>query len=390
MPVSPSATTARRVWSVLLSGCVLVVAAATPSKARPLAAQSLSVERLWEVGGVDGPPEAIWMRIRDATLVGDRVYAVDIALPAVRGFTVDGSYVGEVGREGQGPSEFARPVSIAVVRDSLWIYDLAQDRYTIFDALGNHGRTPRMSPLGGRHLTRVWAARHGWHVGMTGVIGRSTPGRSIPVHRTLVWNEERVDTLATFDGKAYWRRFDNLNIDSLRLSTVLSLGPEGGPWVLGDSLLVQVDGARSLARIFRITPGGPELERTRSLPGRPRPLTPAEREGAIAWYFWFYGLDPDGTDHHIVEVVPPDSFPAWSKVLGDGDGAIWLRRGGSELIDPDRGERWMRWSLEDGSLDWVELPPGVEALRFREGYMLGKRRGDFEVEWLVLYRVHGW
>lgn len=370
--------------------CVLVSALVTVPGGPQLVGQSLTVEKIWEIGGVDGSPESIWMRIEDATITGDRIYAVDIALPAVRAFGVDGSYVGEVGREGQGPSEFARPVSAVVVQDSLWIFDLAQDRYTIFDARGNHGRTPRMSPLGGRHLVQVWPGRHGWHIGMTGVIGRSTPSRSQPNHRTIVWNDIRVDTIAVFDGKPFWVRYDNLHLDSLRMSTVLSLGPEGGPWVLGDSLLVQVDGSRSLARIFRMTPSGPELERTRSLPGRPRPLTSAERKASVAWYFRFFGLDPEGSEHHIVEVVPPDSFPAWSRILGDGDGAIWLRRGGPEMIDPERGERWMRWSLEDGSLDWVELPPGVEALRFRDGYMVGKRRGDFEVEWLVLYRVHGW
>jgi hypothetical protein len=45
--------------------------------------------------------------------------------------------------------------------------------------------------------------------------------------------------------------------------------------------------------------------------------------------------------------------------------------------------------LEDDRLEEFELPPGVESLQFREGHMVGMRRGEFGVQYLVLYRIMG-
>ena len=374
-------------WSI---PCFLVTLFLVMLCAGPSQAQDFRLEKLWEMGAPDGPPETVWMRIADATVLDGRVYAVDVALPTVRGFTVDGEYLGELGAEGSGPGDFARPISATVLRDSLWVYDFALDRYTVFDASGRDERTMRTNPgldagaLG--YLGRVWPGRHGWWFGETMLVGRSRPSHSITHHRLLAWRTaDAVDTVAVYDGNAFWRRSRGEDSLSIQTNAAVNPGPDGGAWVMSDSLLIEVDGEDSVLRVHRIEEGGPTLMEALGLPGAPRPVTPAEREMASRWYYRFYGVEQGESD--VLEVIPPETWPAWTKVVGDDRGGVWIRQGGPRRMDPAEGERWARVSLEGGSLRWIELPPGVEALRFREGYMVGKRRGDFGVESLVLYRV---
>lgn len=181
----------RHLTRILVLGLGLV-----PQLTSPSAAQEISVEQLWEIGEPEGAPETVWMRIMDATIHEEHIYVVDVALPTVRMFTLGGEYVRELGRAGNGPSEFARPSSISVQGDSLRVYDLAQDRFTVFDKLGHHVRTRRVNgPEGSASspsFLRVLDARDGWTVGTTGLIGRASPGKSISQHFTIAWNGERV------------------------------------------------------------------------------------------------------------------------------------------------------------------------------------------------------
>ncbi len=176
--------------------------------------------------------------------------------------------------------------------------------------------------------------------------------------------------------------------DSLHLNTSPrgNLGPDGGVWVLGDSLVVWVDGATSTGRVYQVGRDSPTLVRTKTLPGAVRPLSEAEHKAAIAWYYRRWNIEP-GAEGAPIEVVPPDHWSAWTRVVGDEEGNVWMRQGGPRILDPDKGERWARWSLADDSLRWVELPPGVEGLRFREGYVVGVERGEFGVESLVLLEL---
>ncbi len=358
------------------------------------AAQDLQVRKLWEKGEVDGPPETIWVRIEDATILHGRVYAVDIAAPTVRAFSVAGDYLGELGGKGQGPGEFALPNFASVFRDSLRVYDLGIRRVVVYDDAGNHARTSSLLASrfqgGAVYWTeKLWPARFGWSIGVTALIDRSHPSQSLSWHHLLAWNSiDQVDTVATYDGNPL--RFRRKLSDSLHISTsgFSNLGPDGGVWVMGDSLVVRVDGSASSGTIYQIGPDGLTLLRTKKLPGTAHPLTNRDREAAIAWLYRRWNTEP-GAEDAPIEVVPPDHWSAWTKVVGDEKGNIWMRQGGPRILDPDKGERWARWSLADDSLRWVELPPGVEGLRFREGYVVGLERGQFGVQSLVLLELVG-
>jgi hypothetical protein len=59
-----------------------------------VSAQALGLERVWAVGEAFGSEAETWHRLEDATVVNGHVVAVDMFLPTVRVFTVDGEYRG--------------------------------------------------------------------------------------------------------------------------------------------------------------------------------------------------------------------------------------------------------------------------------------------------------
>lgn len=350
-----------------------------------LRGQGLYLERMWELGTVDGPPETIWSRIADATIMAGGVYAVDVAIPAARAFEITGEFRGELGGVGQGPGEFARPLSVFARGDTLAVYDVALRRTALFDVEGEHLKTLRTAAGSEPHgLERVWTAEHGWNVGRSLIIGRSRPESSVTDLYTVAWRpSERLDTLLTVASNAVWVR-DGPNDPTLRVLTVYNLGPEGGSWLLGDSLLATLNARESLLRFWHFTPMGPEVIAERSLGGERRRLTAADRRAASDWLDWKYGISPEDTD---LEYVFPEWWSPWTAVLGDSRGHIWIRRGGPRHVDQEAGEQWLRLSLDEQSAVELETPVGVEVLRIRDGYVVGKRTGAHGVEHLVLYRL---
>lgn len=350
-----------------------------------VSSQDLQVEKVWEIGAVDGPPETIWERIQDAAILNGAVYAADIAMAEVREYSLKGEYLGRIGGKGQGPGEFVGPVSIQSSQDTLWIYDGLLKRWVIVNSSGEHVRTqlPEVPPRS-NFFQRIWRGRHGWWVGETALIGRRRPSECDSTHFTIVWKAfHQTDTVSSVPGNPYW--IDSASEDSLVMHTTENLGPSGGTWVIGDSLLVLVDGIQSEVSLYLLASGGLEKIRERPLPGARKALTAADREAAAEAYFRKYDLDPGHTS--IRRFVLPDYWSAWTRVRGDDEGGLWLRRGGPELVDPSLGEHWVRWDLADDSFRELQIPPGVEILQFGERHAVGLRRDDWGVEYLLLYEI---
>ena len=123
----------------------------------------------------------------------------------------------------------------------------------------------------------------------------------------------------------------------------------------------------------------------RSLNGERSQVTDVDKGLIEADYYRRHGLVPEETTIQGFRV--PEQWAAWTRVRGDGQGSVWIRRGGGELFDPGRGERWVRWTLEDNGFSEIEAPPGVEILQFGEGHAVGLRRDDLGVEYLLLFRI---
>lgn len=110
------------------------------------------VEEL-SIGVLEGAEEYMFGRIAGIWVDGDRLYAVDGQVPAARIYDLDGAYLGDLGRKGEGPGEYTRPSGVAVLADgTVVVRDGGTRRLLFFDA----GGTP----------VRAWSAESGFLAGV--------------------------------------------------------------------------------------------------------------------------------------------------------------------------------------------------------------------------------
>lgn len=87
------------------------------------------------IGELEGPDEYLFGRIGSLAVDEDRnVYVFDTQAFGVRVFDAAGAYIETLGREGEGPGEFARPETIAMIPDGrLLVRDPGNMRVQVFD-----------------------------------------------------------------------------------------------------------------------------------------------------------------------------------------------------------------------------------------------------------------
>ncbi len=97
--------------------------------------------QLTRIGSSDGTDEfASFSSVWDVTLdrLG-RIYVLDRTSEDVRVFTSEGEFVRRIGRSGEGPGELKGPIGFAwSPTGDLWIVNLQNARYEIFDTAGNY------------------------------------------------------------------------------------------------------------------------------------------------------------------------------------------------------------------------------------------------------------
>ena len=371
--------------STFLRSIVVAVLLLGPTSA---SSQELSLERVWAMGDAFGSEAETWHRLEDATVVNGHVVAVDMFLPTVRVFTVGGEYVGDLGRDGAGPSEYVAPVSVRADRDGFEVWDLAQRRSVRWGIQGGefvHEHTTLEAGSGG--LTWLRAVRGGGKVGWTAMASsRGENDENETRHLIVHASGAGTDTVAVVDGNPI--RLMLRGQSGPRIDTRPSPFAAGGGWLFGDSLLVVVDGWEGRADLYQAGEAGMNLVRTDSLPARASAVRsgPADEEKMTRWWMRFNGVE-DLADSRVERVLAPERLPAWSSVLGDDRGNAWIRDGSVARLSTEEGERWLRWNLADDSFAWVEVPRGVQVFRFREGHMVGRERGALGEARLVLYRI---
>jgi hypothetical protein len=80
--------------------------------------QPLTLEEEWRVGGED--EDVIFGRIVDVKRGDDgTVYVMDNQLCRVAVFSADGEYLGDLGREGDGPGELRQPIGVVLMEDDV-------------------------------------------------------------------------------------------------------------------------------------------------------------------------------------------------------------------------------------------------------------------------------
>ena len=252
-----------------------------------------TIEEVFRIGALEGESWETFATIFKVEFdARGRLYIFDGAVRMVAPeslrvlvFDVEGDFVREFGRSGEGPGEFDMPNGFTVMRDGTTVVnDAGHDAYQLFDSSGaflrmvhqpdDLGMTSEIQrdPRGGAVVTRSSRMNMG---------GAGDPNTTRPVLRlTLASELVQADTVA--DG---WLPPRSAPGEVADLARQFGLGsitmpavfePELLFSVLADGTLVHTD---SSAYKLKITPPDQsEVERILVRPFRPRPVTPAVEE----------------------------------------------------------------------------------------------------------------
>lgn len=107
------------------------------SRRFPTSRQPYRFQKILGVGRADGDSAEIFGFVTDAAFgPGGSIYVADPGQHRIVVLDSDGRFVRTIGRPGQGPGEFLDPSSIALLRDTLFVYDGRQGRVSVLDTLG--------------------------------------------------------------------------------------------------------------------------------------------------------------------------------------------------------------------------------------------------------------
>jgi hypothetical protein len=287
-------------------------------------AADLSLER--DIGAETGPEEYTFGMIAGIALAsGGSIYVLDAMAPNVRVYSPQGRHMLTFGRSGGGPGEFVRPLRIEV--DSVVrVFDMPQNRITVFSLDGQLRQTIRLPSLGTMNVTSLFRLRNGK------LLGATTPGLSwgSPAHQVSVTvflkdsASVAIDTLLTYHSGATVWYVPNRPAPWGVADT--DFGP-GGAWALNDSLIALVDGYAATVRWFSVGPSGVVLRREAKLPFESRAVDGRDLRRAKDGFRAF--RDQIGQPVRSFEFDAPGRWSVGTAALFGADGALWVRNGRS-------------------------------------------------------------
>lgn len=284
---------------------------------RPQAA-TWTLTPLATIGG-DETGAASFSDIRGVAVDGqDRVYILEAQEQEVRLFDANGALVRRIGRNGDGPGEFRGANGVAVDRyDRLWVYDPRARRVSVFDSAGG---------LAATHALTIQSYGYVWDGGVDAE-GRIYDRQGV-----------RIDTLWTpFIRRTDLERMtaDTLALPACEAATIpaYTFRSERSSGVIGvpfaPSQYVRYDpGGRAWCADTRTVAiaeyrlGDSVPHRTLAAAADPAPVTPAERDSAIAEVRKFgAGIGPGDPDFALI----PSTKPILQAIDPDDEGRLWVR-----------------------------------------------------------------
>ncbi len=314
-------------------------------------------------------------RVRDVKQRPDgSVVVADRGSQEVRHYSSSGEHLGSVGGAGDGPGEFR----------NLWKLEPAAEDIL---ALDQRGRVTVLTPDLGPTRTFDVAARafdlHDLSDGTVVVEAFSfteiAPGTQIIRRPRALLRYDlsgaRIDSLGEIGGAEEVARI----IDDGPVMGPPLFGGEGHLAANGDVILL---GSADLMEVREISVTG-DVVRILRIPDYPLSLTDeevaAEREAQYDVELPPGATFPPQVRQFIEELPTPEARPAYSDILVDPSGAIWLElyRGRSEQ---DRPQAWLVLDADGTWLGTVDVPDGFAVMDITMDAVLGVRRDELGVE----------
>lgn len=285
-------------------------------------------------------------------------------------FSRDGEFLRSVGRQGEGPGEFADPVELGVIGgDSIVVWDWGLGRLQLFGPDGFPGRTVRLQPP---------VVNPTGHVGMLGRHGIAIASHDLqPFEMQLTpqylqvlrysWSGELLDTLATLP-------YGELGMVDTETNMMGSPHFESkGVFATHGDQLYTSDGNSPEVRVHR----GARLESI--IRWEPRDLSVSEEDVEAYRAAW---LEEAGDLAPLLrtrlDAFPfKDAFPAVMEIQVDPQGRIWTRN----FARPGAtANEWLGFAEAGEFVCSLSVPKALKVFRFDDGAVVGVHRDEMGVE----------
>lgn len=358
----------------------------------------IGTEPLVSIGEATGEEPYLLHRVMDALMLPDRrVVIVNTGTSEIRLYDAEGVHQTTWGGTGEGPGEFQYLTGVRLwPGDSilaLHTLEGASDggsswRGDIFDSTGRLGRSFRTPSGIGFPFQPAIVLADGSILGRTSIRARGPDGRQ--PDEGYYRDEAEYDLLGR-DGTTTvsFGRYPDIEaytgvFAGLPLTAGMAFGRRVMEAVWGDLLVIgnndryELRGfGRADASLERIV----RREHTITAPTRAELIEARERsiaEGNVPERFIQMGRAA-AAEAPIVE-----SYPAFSAILSDAMGHLWVRE--YDLPGEDRpAPLWTVFDAEGHALGFVETPPGMSLLEIGDDYLLGYTTDELGIE-----RVQVW
>lgn len=348
-------------------------------------AWSILPEPALDIGAADGPAEYQFDGIEGLLRLGDGgLVAADAGSGELRFYDPSGRFLHGTGGRGSGPGEFQRITGLGrSAGDSLWVYDFGARRFTILTPEGETARTVRVpdalanvgavgrGPDGTFVLQEYWSSRPHDESPASKLV------REDAAIATMSPAGDAMDTLGLFPGReiALWSEGGRAVMGAPLFARSTSTA------LLGSSVLI---GDQSRFEIREYTLDG-RLARVRRVAGVSLSLSRDDVEQALAEEL---SARPESErpmwKSHFERMPVPDSRPAYSRLLGDHEGNLWVAEYGR---DPTDVTVWTVFDTGGALLGTVEMPARFRPLEIGSGWVLGSWRDALDVEHARMYEV---
>lgn len=377
--------------SILVATCLLTPATALAQPTRafdsiaPTGAIRVATEPSLQIGVMGSDPEYEFTKISDVTSLPDGSIAVlELTPPRVRIYSADGSFIRDIGREGQGPGEFQAPFRLTTTDDGrLLVWDPPLRQVVTLD--------PADGLVGQRYVRDDPPAYHEGEILPDGsrLIRHVTSGVEQPEDR--VWRRPAVlkrvgaggeIALTPLAGIEEWmdRRGGAVGVPF----AIEPIYGGGGP----DTIVVVGEGSTWDLRVWDAR-GHPRFTITSARDRRRATQEEAESERAdFEREAGMWGEEVMNRIWSRADLEDRREAPTYEGVWVDGCGDIWAGLWNSTsapgLPAPTTALVFDREGRLRGS---VELPDGVQITEIGVDRLVGVSRDRFRVERVVTHSI---
>lgn len=367
------------------SAGVVVVESRRPAWAAG-AGWTFEEQPLLEIGVADGAAEYQFVQIEGVLRLPDgRIVVADGGSREIRFFDSAGRFLAAVGRRGDAPGEYQWIDGMGYgPGDSLWVYDYGTRRFTLLTSVGELARTltlgPALSNLGavGRLADGSFVVREYWSAGgAQGAEIRLGLGRYPAAVARYSPDGAELDTIGLFPGREVF------------------IGTEGGRAVMSAPLFAHTTSAvvrevevfigdqeqfeiglycadGTLRRLVRVPDVDLRVRRDDIEQARAARLAAAREE------------ERGGLEAHLNALDVPETRPAYSRLLVDSEGNLWVA---GYAPYPREPRLWQVFDPDGRLLGGVGVPERFRVHAIGSDWVLGAWRDEMDVEYVWLNRL---